>query len=125
VSYWLKIRPQLDSRVEAWMECHAMHRVGATALTVPSGPRHPGEYMVTMVTPNGPAALCGAVRLGDVLLVATPPPPVYPVFSSSVLLSSLELSDKKSMSLKHEPASEPLHIYVKKLSFTCEVLGFS
>jgi len=29
---------------------------------------------------------------------------------SSLLLSSLELSDTKSMSLKYEPASEPLHI---------------
>jgi len=36
------------------------------------------------------------------------------IFSSS-LLSSLELSDTqtKSMSLKYEPASEPLHIFVK------------
>jgi len=33
--------------------------------------------------------------------------------SSSVLLFSLELSDKKSMSLKYEPSSEPLHISVK------------
>ena len=31
------------------------------------------------------------------------------------LLSSLELSDTKSMSLKYEPASEPLHISVKWL----------
>ena len=34
-------------------------------------------------------------------------------FSSSLLLSSLELSDTKSMSLKYEPASESLHISVK------------
>ena len=33
--------------------------------------------------------------------------------SSSLLLSSLELSDTKSMSLKYEPSSEPLHISVK------------
>ena len=32
---------------------------------------------------------------------------------ASLLLSSLELSDTKSMSLKYEPASEPLHISVK------------
>ena len=29
--------------------------------------------------------------------------------STSLLLSNLELSDKKSMSLEYEPASEPLH----------------
>ena len=34
--------------------------------------------------------------------------------TSFSLLSSLELSDTKSMSLKYEPASEPLHIYVGK-----------
>ena len=33
-------------------------------------------------------------------------------FFSSLLLSSLELSDTPSMSLKCEPSSEPLHIYV-------------
>ena len=38
------------------------------------------------------------------------------VFSSSLLLPSLELSDTKSMSLKYEPSSEPLHISVKLLS---------
>ena len=32
---------------------------------------------------------------------------------SSLLLASLELSDTNSMSLKYEPSSEPLHIYVK------------
>ena len=37
--------------------------------------------------------------------------------SSSLLLSSLELSDtKKSMILEYEPASEQLHISVKELS---------
>jgi len=33
--------------------------------------------------------------------------------SSSLLLASLELSDTKFMSLKYDPASEPLHISVK------------
>ena len=33
--------------------------------------------------------------------------------SSSLLLSSLELSDTKYMRLKYEPASEPLHISVQ------------
>jgi len=33
--------------------------------------------------------------------------------SSSLLLSRLELSDAKSVSLEYEPASEPLHIYVQ------------
>jgi len=33
--------------------------------------------------------------------------------SSSLLLSRLELSDTKSMSLKYEPSSEPLYISVK------------
>ena len=33
--------------------------------------------------------------------------------SSSLLLSSPELSDTKSMSLKYEPSSEPLHNYAK------------
>ena len=33
--------------------------------------------------------------------------------SSSLLLSSLELSDTKSKSLKYEPSSEPLHISAK------------
>ena len=32
------------------------------------------------------------------------------LLSSSLSLSSLELSDKKSVSLKYEPSSEPLHI---------------
>jgi len=34
---------------------------------------------------------------------------------SSLLLSSLELSETKVMSLTHEPASEPLRIFVKWL----------
>ena len=34
---------------------------------------------------------------------------------SSLLLPSLELSMQKSMDLKYEPASEPLHIHVKYL----------
>jgi hypothetical protein len=33
--------------------------------------------------------------------------------SSSLLLSSLELSDTKSIRLKYEPSSEPLHISAK------------
>ena len=37
------------------------------------------------------------------------------VSSSSLLLSSLGLSDTQSMRLKFEPALEPLHIYVKKV----------
>jgi len=41
--------------------------------------------------------------------VYAPRPPT----SSSLLLSRLELSDTKSMSLKHEPSSEPLHISAK------------
>ena len=46
-------------------------------------------------------------------LLDTPTPQVLPS-SSSLLLSSLELSDtKKSVSLKYEPASEPLHISVQ------------
>ena len=32
------------------------------------------------------------------------------LFVSSALFSRLELSDKKSMTLEYEPASEPLHI---------------
>ena len=42
-------------------------------------------------------------------------------FFSSLLLSSLELSEiHKSMGLKYEPASEPLHIYVKWLNLGLE-----
>ena len=37
------------------------------------------------------------------------------LFSSSLLLSSPELIDTQSMSLKYEPASKPLHILVKQL----------
>ena len=37
------------------------------------------------------------------------------LFSFSSLLSSIALSDTKSMCLKYEPSSERLHIYVKKL----------
>ena len=37
---------------------------------------------------------------------------MFELSSSSLLLSSLDLSDTKSMSLKYEPASEPLHISV-------------
>ena len=43
---------------------------------------------------------------------------------SSSLLSSLELSNTKSISLKYEPASEPLHISVKWL-FTPTSAAFS
>ena len=43
------------------------------------------------------------------------------VDSSSLLLSSLELSDKKSMSLVYEPSSEPLHISAKDMFFNREL----
>jgi len=38
---------------------------------------------------------------------------LHSLLYSSSLLSSLELSDTKSMSLKYEPSSEPLHISAK------------
>jgi hypothetical protein len=37
------------------------------------------------------------------------------LLSSALLLSSLEFSDTKSVSLKYETASEPLHISAKKM----------
>ena len=47
-------------------------------------------------------------RLGTAVLIRC-----WQASSSSLLLSSLELSDTKDMRLKYEPVSEPLHISVK------------
>jgi len=41
-------------------------------------------------------------------------PSPFQLFSDSLLLSSLELSDTKSMSLKYEPSSEPLYNSAKQ-----------
>ena len=48
----------------------------------------------------------------------------YSSSSSSLLLSSLELCDTRSIRLQYEPASEPLHISVKQYSRQVTRLNF-